>query len=182
MKRKTRSPADRAVEGSYNTEDKFLASESSGRLSIRFVRASSFLGGRPFWQSFARSSAARADNQAVEARSSRCPGQRRAELARNYLNCEARNGSFAVAERSLTNQRETLRLTHPPGSGRWAKRSRQRGRSRSRNRSKYSLHRIERTRAIPRAVLTGTGQPNSKPISLPCLIRRSQRLADRQPG
>ena len=70
-----------------------------------------------FWEAdlFGRVShgvaAARADNQAFEADLHDVQVSVVAELARNYFQLRGAQWRFAVAERSLTNQRETLRLT-----------------------------------------------------------------------
>jgi multidrug efflux system outer membrane protein len=55
--------------------------------------------------------AARSDNQAVEADLHDLEVSVVAELARNYFELRGAQWRLAVAERSLTNQRETLRLT-----------------------------------------------------------------------
>ena len=70
-----------------------------------------------FWEAdlFGRVShgiaAARAENQAVEADLHDAQVSVVAELARNYFELRGAQWRLAVAERSLTNQRETLRLT-----------------------------------------------------------------------
>jgi len=70
-----------------------------------------------FWEAdlFGRVShgvrAARADNQAAEADLHDVQVSVIAELARNYFELRGAQWRLAVAERSLTNQRETLRLT-----------------------------------------------------------------------
>src|SRR5260370_5001685 len=56
-------------------------------------------------------SAARGDNQAVEADLHDVEVSVVAELARNYFELRGAQWRLAVAERSLANQRETLRLT-----------------------------------------------------------------------
>src|SRR5215470_8824783 len=55
--------------------------------------------------------AARSDNQALEADLHDVEVSVVAELARNYFELRGAQWRLAVAERSLTNQRETLRLT-----------------------------------------------------------------------
>jgi multidrug efflux system outer membrane protein len=90
------------VEGSYQYSKEQIPGFGVERQTINTFRS----GFDAFWEVdlFGRVrhgvAAARADNQAVEA-----------ELARNYFELRGAQWQLAVAERSLTNQRETLRLT-----------------------------------------------------------------------
>jgi hypothetical protein len=67
--------------------------------------------GGAVWQGQSRGAAARADNQAFEADLRDLQISVIAELAHNYFELRGAQWRLAVAERSLTNQRETLRLT-----------------------------------------------------------------------
>jgi len=111
--RKTGSLPDRTCRGFLpvqQTTDSRLRGPASHHQHL-YVRV------RRFWEAdlFGRVShgvaAARAENQAFEADLHDVQVSVVAELARNYFELRGAQWRLAVAERSLTNQRETLRLT-----------------------------------------------------------------------
>lgn len=101
------------VEGSYQYSKQQIPGFGDQRRTINTFRA----GFDAFWEAdlFGRVghgiAAARADNQAVEADLRDVQVSVVAELARNYFELRGAQWQLAVAERSLTNQRETFRLT-----------------------------------------------------------------------
>jgi multidrug efflux system outer membrane protein len=101
------------VEGSYQYSKQQIPGFGDQRQTVNTFRS----GFDAFWEVdlFGRVShgvaAARADNQAVEADLRDVRVSVVAELARNYFELRGAQWQLAVAERSLTNQRETLRLT-----------------------------------------------------------------------
>ncbi len=101
------------VSASYQYSKQEIPGFGDQRRTINTFRA----GFDAFWEAdlFGRVShgvaAARAENQAFEADLHDVQVSVVAELARNYFELRGAQWRLAVAERSLTNQRETLRLT-----------------------------------------------------------------------
>jgi len=101
------------VEGSYQYTKEQIPGFGDQRQTVNTFRS----GFDAFWEVdlFGRVrhevAAARADNQAVEADLHDIQVSVVAELARNYFELRGAQWQLAVAQRSLTNQRETLRLT-----------------------------------------------------------------------
>jgi outer membrane protein, multidrug efflux system len=101
------------VEASYQYSKQQIPGFGDERRTVNTFRS----GFDAFWEAdlFGRVShgiaAARADNQAAEADLRDIQVSVVAELARNYFELRGAQWQLAVAERSLTNQRETLRLT-----------------------------------------------------------------------
>jgi multidrug efflux system outer membrane protein len=110
------------VEASYQYSKEQIPGFVPDRVTINTFKT----GFDAFWEAdlFGRVghgiAAARADNQAVEADLHDVQVSVVAELARNYFELRGAQWRLAVADRSLTNQRETLRLTqlrHDEGVG-----------------------------------------------------------------
>ena len=101
------------VDGSYQYSKEQIPGFGDQRQVVNTFRS----GFDAFWEVdlFGRVrhgvAAARADNQAVEADLRDVQVSVVAELARNYFELRGAQWRLAVAERSLNNQRETLRLT-----------------------------------------------------------------------
>jgi multidrug efflux system outer membrane protein len=101
------------VQASYEYEKQVIPGFTSKPVTINTFAA----GFDAFWELdvFGRVrhnvAAARADNQAFEANLRDVQVSAVAEMARNYFQLRGAQWRLAVAERSLTNQRETLRLT-----------------------------------------------------------------------
>lgn len=101
------------VEASYQYSKQQIPGFGDERRTVNTFRA----GFDAFWEAdlFGRVShgvaAARSENQAFEADLRDVQVSVIAELARNYFELRGAQWRMAVAERSLTNQRETLRLT-----------------------------------------------------------------------
>ena len=101
------------VEGSYQYSKEQIPGFGDQRQVVNTFRS----GFDAFWEVdlFGRVrhgvAAARADNQAIEADLRDVQVSVVAELARNYFELRGAQWRLAVAERSLNNQRETLRLT-----------------------------------------------------------------------
>jgi multidrug efflux system outer membrane protein len=101
------------VDGSYQYTKEQIPGFGDQRQVVNTFRS----GFDAFWEAdlFGRVrhnvAAARADNQAAEADVRDVQVSVVAELARNYFELRGAQWQLTVAERSLTNQRETLRLT-----------------------------------------------------------------------